>query len=811
MIQLFDKKNGYQPLADLDEGHQHVNKRKLHKVHILLSAVAILALIGLGTTMLHHPDPDFEHHPPPHHHGRPPPPPPPHHGHHGGNPPPPPPFHHQPKEFHINFKNFDSKTSPIDLSNATSIFNEVNNALKQKNADLNPIGVSFIPAYVPEGTLLYHATRSAAKIPESFEWVALDQEFSYNFAGFSRGKPFHGPPHHGGPGGPGGPGPHDGPGGPPPHDGPGGPPPPPGSNSTKGDHPPPPPPPPFGDKSNPSLLTFQVVRPLDKLIYLGGASAAKTSTGEMDCELILSGADSYNEGERYNERDSADKICKWGESFGLDGYVRLEIGFEIVLCNFHDKVELISNVSLSDPAKFIGFPEEKWPELNETEFEMPPPPPQGSGLPPPPAQGSGLPPPPPGSDGSHPPPPPPDSDGSHPPPPPPPGSDGSHPPPPPGSDGSHPPPPPGSDGSHPPPPPPPGSDGSHPPPPPPGSDGSHPPPPPPGSDGSHPHLRKRTDEDEISQDPLVVERKSLMDTYEAMIGFEHYRAGARVYNNDNRILLDFSKFITPLNRTYVGTDSYTRRIHNISTDLKNELRREIEHSLSYPNDPYHSTDWRALTTNIESKFSPLLQSLNNSFTLFNQHQNKTALGAKLTETTFHYVRRYLNGNATEENLERSKRLAIWEYAHPNQPILSKSDNLIWNSVTAVQTAIVDELYDIFKLGKSLVQVLNGQGDGDGDADDDELLSDDIDSQIADSQTNLIQLLELLNWSSFYQCNKACGVDEICFIPTWGPSPLGWSDSELGYVFDADGKKRISKDCICLSSQTIADKQSQRQF
>ncbi|GME80261.1 unnamed protein product [Ambrosiozyma monospora] len=284
-----------------------------------------------------------------------------------------------------------------------------------------------------------------------------------------------------------------------------------------------------------------------------------------------------------------------------------------------------------------------------------------------------------------------------------------------------------------------------------------------------------------------------------MTGFEHYRAGARVYDNDNRILLDFSKFVTPLNRTYVGTDSYTRRIHNISTDLKDELRREIEHNLRYPNDPYRSTDWRALTTNIEAKFSPLLQSLNNSFTAFNQHQNKTTLGAKLTENTFHYVRRYLNGNATEENLEKSKRMAIWEYAHPNQPIFSKSDYLIWNSVTVVQSAIVDQLYDIFKLGKLLVQVLNGQSDE---------LPSDIDFQIFDAQNNLQQFLDLLHWSSFYQCSKACGIDEICFIPTWGPSPLGWSDSDLGYVFDADGKKRISKDVVCIDVQTIADRQRQ---
>ncbi|GME79734.1 unnamed protein product [Ambrosiozyma monospora] len=526
----------------------------------------------------------------------------------------------------------------------------------------------------------------------------MDQEFSYDFVGAIGG---HGPPPggpggpHGGPGGPpprdgpGGPPPHDGPGGPPPHDGPGGPPSP-GSNSTKGGHHPPP----FGGKSEPHMLAFQVVRPLDKLLLFNGASASKRNIGPMDAEIILSGIEA-REGERYDEHGSAKNICEWGKSFGLDGLVRMEVGFEIVLCDFHEKIELVSNVTLSDPYKLIGFPA---PELNETDFDMPPPPP--------------------------------DAEGSY-------------------------------------------------------SPLPHP-----------PQLKKRTGKVESSQDPLENERKSLMNTYKAMSGFEHARAAARVYDNDNRVLLDFSKFVTPLNRTYIGTDSYTRRINNISTDLKEELRREVENSLRYPNDPYRSTDWRALTTNIEAKFSPLLQSLNNSFTAFNQHQNKTTLGAKLTENTFHYVRRYLNGNATEENLEKSKRMAIWEYAHPNQPFFTKADRLIWNSVTAVQSAIVDEMYDLFKLGKSLVQVLNG---------DDELPSD-IDSQIADAQTHLQQFLELLHWSSFYQCSKACAADEICYVPGYGPGPAPRDESgnQLGYVTDADGNKKVSKDLVCISAKALAN-------
>ena len=39
--------------------------------------------------------------------------------------------------------------------------------------------------------------------------------------------------------------------------------------------------------------------------------------------------------------------------------------------------------------------------------------------------------------------------------------------------------------------------------------------------------------------------------------------------------------------------------------------------------------------------------------------------------------------------------------------------------------------------------------------------------------DLYKLLETLNWSSFYECDKKCNFDEVCYTPTWGPSPFGW--------------------------------------
>lgn len=250
---------------------------------------------------------------------------------------------------------------PIDFDNATAVFNAVQGAGKQKDSNMAPVGVTFIPAYLPPGTLMYHSTQRT-QVPLSYEWIAMDYEFSYSFAHFTRhNRNGHGP---GGPGGP--PGKGHGPGGP---GGPG-----------KGG--------PFGGgrKTPPSektekrsteverpsegklakrmpggsgpafLYTFRNTEPLTKLIFLDGASAAKSTTGEMDQQLILS--QQRDADARVDERTAAEKICAWGRPFGLQGIVRLEVGYEIVLCNFADRVELVSNTTLHNVTELVGFPDE---------------------------------------------------------------------------------------------------------------------------------------------------------------------------------------------------------------------------------------------------------------------------------------------------------------------------------------------------------------------------------------------------------------------------------------------------------------------
>ncbi|ODV86884.1 hypothetical protein CANARDRAFT_27246 [[Candida] arabinofermentans NRRL YB-2248] len=561
----------------------------------------------------------------------------------------------------LNSHNYNEYLQDIDFLNASAIFNEVSNAVKQKNADLNPISVSFFPAYIPEGTLLYHSTHGGGEIPTSFEWVAMDYEFSYNFAHFNRNKPRGGP--GGGPGGPGG-----GPGGPGggPGKGPGG-----GGGGPGKHHPGGPGKGPGGPgwgNSDSYMLTFQVVKPLDKLIYLGGASAAKTSTGEMDTQFLLSQIENY---EDFDEGVGAKEICAWGKANGgLDGIIRLEIGFEIIICDFYEKLELVSDLRMTNLTNTLGFPVEKFDSLPE--------------------------------DG--------DEDASS--------------------------------------------------------------------------LIKRDEEKNV--DDSNAQRSHVIDILEAMTGYEQYEAGKRVYDGDQRILLDFSKFVTPLNKTYLDPDTYTRRIDKLPSDLKKEILNDVKNMLQTPNDPYSSTNWQVITYGIVEKFGPMLLNLNSSLHIYDSHHDLGILGTNLTTYTFNFIRRYLK-EPEYELTDELKKFAIWDYAHPLQPLKSKADHLIWNSIVEVQTVVLEAVNEVYLLGKKLIN--HSYNDG--------ALDENIDHLIIETKAKLDELLAILDWSVFYQCTNVCKSNEICFIPTWGPSPLGWGGSDLGYVVGDDGIKRISKECVCL--------------
>ncbi|QPG75286.1 hypothetical protein FOA43_002637 [Brettanomyces nanus] len=383
------------------------------------------------------------------------------------------------------------------------------------------------------------------------------------------------------------------------------------------------------------------------------------NSGQMDTQYVLSRAASYDE---FDERSAAETICSWGKkNGGLDGYVRLEVGFEVVICDFHEKLHLVSNVTLTNVTNTLHFPPEHFDNVS------------------------------------------------------------------------------------------------------------------------------------IVTDPLNIRRSSVIDGLEARAGFDFLQAGARVYDGDARILLDFSKFVTPIGKTYIDPDPYKRRIYNMSTDLKESLIGEVSDALSTPNNhnPYLTTDWRRATESIEKKFGPLLLSLNNSFTLYESHKDHGVLGSNLTTYSFNFIRRYLS-EPVYDLTPSSRKMAIWDYAHPYQPLSTNQELLIFSAIAVVQTRIVDTMNSIFQLGRSLLTVYQG-----GD-----VAFENVEQLIMSNKKRVKNLLNELNWPVIYGCRKTCNADEICFVPTWGPSPLGWGGQGTGFYEGVDGVTRVGRDFTCVSYRTL---------
>ncbi|KAJ6009145.1 hypothetical protein N7522_004161 [Penicillium canescens] len=211
------------------------------------------------------------------------------------------------------------------LKNANHIFNAIQDSMRQWGSSLHHNGVSFFLATVPAGTQLYHGTSKSSPV-NGTEWLAFEPEHAMVFA-----RPRRGPP----------------PGGPPPGDdqddqerpegrhgelrrrkprGPDG-----RHTDAWPDK--------FGEDDAGYLHTYAAAKDL-RLLYVDGMSAAKTSKGTLDSQDILLFNGSVGDrpdGGPPGENERARLACEmaekeWGAR--IDGLLRMEAGFEIILCAF---------------------------------------------------------------------------------------------------------------------------------------------------------------------------------------------------------------------------------------------------------------------------------------------------------------------------------------------------------------------------------------------------------------------------------------------------------------------------------------------
>ncbi|KAG1720313.1 uncharacterized protein EDB91DRAFT_1331506 [Suillus paluster] len=165
-------------------------------------------------------------------------------------------------------------------ANATGhfVFETVNSLLQHWPNTRYRNGHAIVPGVIPKGTLLYHGAFSD-KIPTVPEWTATDPEHSVLFCrGLSDTGCWH--------------------------------------------------------------LTLAATRPL-KVLYFDGTSAANTRDGTLDTQDIIAWGELRPDW-WLNEVQRLEDLCKWGAPYAVDGYVRMEMDFEVMLCDFTAGVEVVS-------------------------------------------------------------------------------------------------------------------------------------------------------------------------------------------------------------------------------------------------------------------------------------------------------------------------------------------------------------------------------------------------------------------------------------------------------------------------------------
>ena len=240
-----------------------------------------------------------------------------------------------------------STTIPV-YKNANHIFNAIHSSMRQWGSSLNHNGMSFFPAHLPAGTELYHGT-GTPDVVEGTEWLAFEPEHALNFAWESGEPPF--------------------------------PPPSPTNNDSEDQHRPStkwildgdlsrvlmqetvetgqdgayqrlddgvqsslhrsgrPLPRKFPDLRPGWLHTYVMKHDL-RLVYLDGMSAAKSNKGTLDSQNFILD----REGDPWPDYLRALRMC--GMAAGawngrIDGFIRMEHGFELILCDFKSSADLI--------------------------------------------------------------------------------------------------------------------------------------------------------------------------------------------------------------------------------------------------------------------------------------------------------------------------------------------------------------------------------------------------------------------------------------------------------------------------------------
>jgi hypothetical protein len=97
------------------------------------------------------------------------------------------------------------------------------------------------------------------------------------------------------------------------------------------------------DFSRGYLHIYRTTRPLNKLVYIDGMSAGKTGMGTLDSQdFVLRNVSNGGDGPVFGDFERGQDLCEMGAELGIEGFVRMEMGFEIIFCEFSDGLVLES-------------------------------------------------------------------------------------------------------------------------------------------------------------------------------------------------------------------------------------------------------------------------------------------------------------------------------------------------------------------------------------------------------------------------------------------------------------------------------------
>lgn len=271
--------------------------------------------------------------------------------------------------------------------NAFAIFNSIHSAMRQFGSSVHHNGLSFFLATAPEGSVFYHGGFSPDR-PDSFEWLAFELEHAAQFAAswelvddlnldstaesthdetilrtLLRHRSSHSKPSSDSTYGPF------------------------NQNTLSSQHPmaamddddddddrdPPPQGPPFDRLMRGYFHFYRANRPLN-LLYIDGQAAAKCPLGSLDSQdlILLGRKHAVTVPPTFGEWPRAEQLCalaeEWKHADGtkIDGFIRMEAGFEIIYCDFSEQggLDLLS-VQASSFSNETGLAPNQLPSLFE--------------------------------------------------------------------------------------------------------------------------------------------------------------------------------------------------------------------------------------------------------------------------------------------------------------------------------------------------------------------------------------------------------------------------------------------------------------